>query len=190
MDCVGYKITTEPITEPVTATEMRAYLRLADTSQDTLIDALVASARSTLEKTTGRIFCTSVYEVLFEDFDDDAEYPELRLPVTPAQSITSVYYDVSGVSTLLAGTQYKLRGYAMFPSIVPAYGVSWPIADADTVIVKVSAGVATTGVYDKIGCAIIKALVADLFENPEGNIEKSMSENRTIERMMQSWRTR
>lgn len=190
MDCVGHKIKTEPTVEPVTAAEMREYLRLGDTSMDTMLEAFIASARSYLESVTGRIFCTSTYEVLFEDFNDDAERPCLTLPVTPAQSITSVYYDLSGVSTLLAANQYELRDFALFPSIVPAYGLSWPVVDEDSVIVTVQAGVSNTGVYDKIGCAIIKALVADMFEHPESSVENAMNDNKTIERLMAGWRTR
>lgn len=190
MDCVGHKIKTQPIVEPVTAAEMREYLRLSDTSLDTMLDAMVASARSYLEVSTGRIFCTSTYEVLFEDFDDDSEYPQLALPITPAQSITSIYYGLSGVSTLLSANQYELKDFALFPVIVPAYGVSWPAADEDSVIVILQAGVANTGTYDKIGCAIIKALVADMFEHPESSVENAMNENRTIERIMAGYRTR
>lgn len=188
MDCLGYKLVTAPTVEPVSATEMRAYLRLADTSQDDMLDALIASARAQLEQTTGRIFGASVYDVLFEDFDEDAECPELVFPVTPVSSVTSIYYDVSGVATLLAASQYELSDYALFPKVVPAYSVSWPSADSDSVIVKVSAGTASD--YDKIGCGLIKAIVADLFEHPESNIETALSENRSIERMMNVFRTR
>lgn len=190
MDCSGYKTATEPTVEPVTAAEMRAYLRLDDTSQDTMIDALIASARSLLEKTSGRILCTTVVDVLFEDFDDDAEYPALILPITPVQSITSIYYDISGVSTLLANSQYELRDYALFPSVVPAYRISWPTADEESVIVKVSAGLSVAGPYDKIGCAIIKAMAADLFEHPELTAEMALTENKSVERMMSAFRTR
>lgn len=190
MDCSGYKIFTEPSTEPVTAAQMREYLRLADTSQDTMLDTMILSARALLETTTGRIFNASVYTVLFEDFDDDAEYPSLALPVTPAQSITTIHYDVSGVSTLLASTQYELLDYALFPSIVPAYGVTWPVADDGSVIVKVDAGGNTTSKEYKLGCAIIKAIVADLFEHPESSVENAMNDNKSIERMMNAFRTR
>jgi len=187
MDCSGYKTATEPTAEPVTAAEMRTYLRLDDTGLDTMIEALITAARLLLERTTGRIFCATTIDVLYGDFDEDADYPELLLPVTPVSSITSIYYDVSGVSTLLADTQYELRSYALFPSVVPAYDITWPAADADSVIVKVAAGSATP---DKLGCGIIKAIVADMFEHPESTAEMALTENKSVERMMNAFRTR
>jgi hypothetical protein len=58
------------------------------------------------------------------------------------------------------------------------------------VIVEITAGMTSTDAIFKRGCAIIKALVADMFEHPEASIEKSLSENKTIERLMAGFRTR
>lgn len=190
MDCAGFKIFTEPSSEPVTAAEMRAYLRLSDTSQDTMLDSLILSARAYLEQTTGRVFNSSVYTALYASFDDGSTSPRLSLPVTPAQSITTIYYDVSGVSTLLASTQYELLDYALFPAVVPAYGVTWPVADADSVVVKFSAGGASTSKEYKIGCAVIKAIVADMYEHPEASLETSINDNKSVERLVAGLRTR
>jgi len=190
MDCIGYKIATEPTSEPVTAAEMREYLRMDDTSLDSVIEDSISEVRAHLEQTTGRIFLTSVYDVQYKDFDAESLSPSLILPVTPVQSITSIYYELSGVLTLLAATQYKLSGYRLFPEIVPAYGVSWPTADDETVIVKVSAGGLTSSKEYKTGCAIIKAVVADIFEHPEASVEAALSENESIDRILSGYRTR
>jgi uncharacterized phiE125 gp8 family phage protein len=189
MDWTGYKIYAEPTVEPVTASDMKEYLRIAssETGHDTLLSGLITAARLHLERVTGRIFCSSTYDVQFASFADVA----LKLPVTPVQSITSITYKVSGVSATLAASQYELKDYGVFPKIVPAYNVSWPDCDSDSVIVRVLAGVAASpGPYDKMGIALLKAIVADLYEHPEQQSEISLTENKAIERLFNSYVTR
>lgn len=186
MNCTGFKIYAEPTVEPVTAADMRDYLRIpaTDTGHDTLLSGLISATRIMLERTTGRIFCSSTYDVQFASFAGC----ELVLPVTPVQSITSITYKISNVSTTLASSQYELQDYKFFPSIKPAWEVSWPDSDDNTVVVRVLAGAAT--VYDKIGVAIIKAIVADVFEHPEMQIEISLTENKAVQNLLNCWRTR
>lgn len=181
MDCIGYKVTTDAASEPVSAATMKTYLRLSGTTYDTLLEGLITSCRQYLERTTGRIFLGQTISVRYAGFPDF-----FLLPVTPVQSITSVKYDVSGTEYTLAAANYELQDHALFPRIVPAYDVSWPAADENSVIIVVSAGATTA---DKLGIAIVQAMVADLFEHPESNVEIALTENRTIERMMNAYRT-
>ena len=185
---MGYKIYAEPSDEPVTAGDMKNYLRLSsdDAGQNALLEGLITAARMNLERVTGRIFCSATYDVQYSSFADGV----LKLPITPIQSITSITYKSSNVSVTLAASQYELRDYAAMPSIVPKWEVSWPDCDEGTVIVRVLAGVPTTSNYDKMGIAIIKALAADMFEHPESQSEISLTENKSIERLFNAYHTR
>ena len=189
MNWTGYKIYTEPVDEPVTAADMKEYLRIAstETGHDALLSGLITAVRIHLERVTGRIFCSSTYDVQFTSFVDGV----LGLPITPVQSITSIVYKSSNVSATLAASQYELRDYTLLPTIIPAWGISWPDCDEGTIAVRVLAGVADSpGVYDKLGAALIKAIVADLYEHPEQQSEISLIENKAIERLFNSYITR
>ena len=186
MDCTGFKIYTEPTVEPVTVSEMKSYLGLdaSSSDDDDKLGGMISSARVHLERVTGRIFCTSVYDVQFKSFSDI----ELKLPFTPVQSVSSIIYKLSGVSVTLAADQYQLSDYKLFPHIEPAYGVSWPSCDEYSVIARITAG--KTSAYDKIGLALIKAVAADLFEHRESQNEISLTENKAINRLYNSFITR
>lgn len=187
MDCIGFKVYTEPIVEPVTAADMKEYLRIpsTETGHDALLGGLISAARVNLERVTGRIFCSSTYDVQYRSFGDI----ELKLPVTPIQSITSIVYKISNTAYTLAVNQYELRSYKTFPTIVPAYDVSWPAVDDESVVVRVLAGAAASP-YDKLGIALIKAIAADMYEHPEAQSEISLTENKAIERMINAYATR
>lgn len=187
MDCIGFKIYTEPVIEPIVAADMKGYLPISssETAHDVLLNALISAARVNLERVTGRIFCSSTYDVQYRSFGDI----ELKLPITPVQSVTSIVYKISNTAYTLAANQYELRSYKTFPTIVPAYDVSWPAVDEESVIVRILAGVAASP-YDKLGIAIIKAIVTDLFMHPEAQIETTLTENRAVERMINAYMTR
>jgi uncharacterized phiE125 gp8 family phage protein len=188
MDWMGYKIYTEPVDEPVTTGDMKDYLRLSsdDTDQDALLDGLITAARMNLERVTGRIFCSTTYDVQYSSFVDGV----LKLPVTPIQSITSIVYKSSNVLVTLAASQYELRDYAAVPTIVPKWEATWPDCDEGTIIVRVLAGVPPTSNYDKMGITLIKAMVADMYEHPEAQSEISLTENKAIERLFNAYQTR
>jgi uncharacterized phiE125 gp8 family phage protein len=186
MDCIGFKVYAEPIVEPVTLAEMRKYAARdsSDTTWDDFFSLHISAARIEIERVTGRIFCSSTYDVQFKSFSDT----ELKLPVTPVQSVTSIVYKISNVAYTLAANQYELRSYKTFPLIVPAWDVSWPAVDEESVVVRVLAGNAST--YDKMGCALIKAMVADVFEHRESQSEISLTRNQGVERIYNAYHTR
>lgn len=57
----GVEVTTPPASAPLTAAELRAWLRLNDTSEDAILDDLVASAADLFEHDTGRPVISTVY---------------------------------------------------------------------------------------------------------------------------------
>jgi uncharacterized phiE125 gp8 family phage protein len=115
-------IITPPATEPVSLAEARSHFKVDSTDDDTLISALISTARSQAEHRTGRAFITQTLELVLDSFPADIE-----LPMPPAIGITSVsYYDSNGTLQTLDASEYSLDRDSEPGWLVPAYGASWP----------------------------------------------------------------
>ncbi|MEK8122401.1 hypothetical protein WOB59_04725 [Methylocystis sp. IM4] len=83
-----------PATEPVSLTEMKAWLREDGSEEDQLIQALVVSARMTLEAYTRRFFVTQSWRVMLDTWPRGSL---LRLPFSPFQAVSAIrVYDPGG----------------------------------------------------------------------------------------------
>lgn len=114
-----------PATEPLTLAEAKLHLRVdADlTDDDTLISALIVSARQQAEHRTGRALVTQQWRLGLACFPDDS----LELPKPKLQSVQSVtYLDGDGVRQTLAGTEYDVITDELVGRLLPAYGKAWP----------------------------------------------------------------
>lgn len=85
--------------EPITVAEARQYLRITTTTQDSLISALITSARMRLEKFCNLSFGAKTIQVYYDSVNDWRE-----LPYQPFATITSVE-DLDGNAL-----QYEERG--------------------------------------------------------------------------------
>lgn len=66
----GLVQTVAPTAEPVTATEVKPWLRIdsGDTSQDAVLTPLISAARTYCENQTGRQFCTATWKLTLDRF--------------------------------------------------------------------------------------------------------------------------
>lgn len=107
----GSKVTSAPASEPLTTTEAKAWLKVEVSTDDTLIDALVAAAREYIENATGLALFTQTVQ---EHLDNWPEYREVSNPNKefylmryPVQSVTSItYLDDDGNSQTLSANNY------------------------------------------------------------------------------------
>lgn len=84
----GYpKVTTDLATEPVTLSEFKAYAHITYTDDDTVLTAIVKSARLALENFTGKSFGTKTIEVIF-----GTSGKGINLPKGPVDAITTIEY--------------------------------------------------------------------------------------------------
>lgn len=79
------EIITDLETEVITVAEMRDYLRITTTAEDTLISSLITSARMRLEKYSNLSFGAKTIQVYWDEVWDWKE-----LPYQPKADITSV----------------------------------------------------------------------------------------------------
>ena len=122
------KLITPPGTEPVSLAEAKLQLRAGD-DEDTLITALIVTAREAAQHELGRALITQDWERVLDAFPA----AELQLGMPPVQSILQVQYvDAAGALQTLAPAAYTLDAEnAQDAFALPALGYSWP-ATLDT----------------------------------------------------------
>lgn len=76
---------TPPLIEPVSLADMKSYLRLEHTLEDSLIRAFITAARVHLEQLTRRAFIAQTWRIEISGPREN----DLRLPLQPASDILS-----------------------------------------------------------------------------------------------------
>ena len=110
-------------TEPLTRSEAKQHLRIDFSDDDTLIDALIVTARQQAEHRMGRALITQQWRLGLDQFPDDS----LELPKPKLVSVQSVtYLDSDGTRQTLAGSEYEVIADELVGRLVPAFGKSWP----------------------------------------------------------------
>jgi uncharacterized phiE125 gp8 family phage protein len=161
------KLITAPENEPVTLAQAKAHLRVASTDDDDLIEALITTARETVENETGRALITQTWELALDYFVEPPDlryvtYPYLTpakailLPKPPLRSLLRIsYYDGNGDEVLLHDevgsptliSDLVVDTYSTPGRIVPASGGNWPSAQdrANAVTIRFSCGYGDDG---------------------------------------------
>lgn len=115
-------ITTPAVAEPVTLEQAKAQSRVVFTNDDTLINRLIAAARSHVEAYCGTRLASQTVSIKCDGFSDFA-----RLSESPVQSVSSVsYVDSAGATQTLSTDVYELRSDGLEAAIVLKYGQAWP----------------------------------------------------------------
>ena len=156
---------TGPTREPVSLAEAKAHCRVDTNDEDGLIAGYLLAARQHVETYTRRALLTQTWDQSVDELGS-----EIVLLRPPVQSITSLkYLDSTGVEQTLAPSQYRLvkRATGEFV-IVPAYGVTWPTAQAveAAVTVRFVAGYLPETVPEPLRHGIL-LLVGHWYENRE-----------------------
>lgn len=116
-------VITGPTAEPLTLAEARSQVKVTDADSDAKLAALIFAAREWAQGQSRRILMQQTLEYYLHVFPSC----EIRLPVGPVQSITSVKYrNTSNVEVTLAAAAYDTDLKTPVPVIAPAYGYTWP----------------------------------------------------------------
>lgn len=166
---------TAPTDDVVTLAEAKAQLRIADTSYDTVIEALIQSAVDQIDPAgggwLGRALRPQTWELRLPSFPyqyDTYYNPKAywtELPYPPLLTVDSVKYDDGdGVETTLTeGVGYRvIQGGIGRASIAPIYNGSWPSSvrsDAESVRIRFTAGYEIGSAGDEMPSPIKQAVI-------------------------------
>lgn len=158
------RLITAPAAEPVLLADVKAFLRVDTTADDTLITSLSKAAREKGEEFSRRAFITQVWEQTIDCFPRNGILQILRPPL---QSITSVkYIDENNVEATLDTANYivntRLEPGIIIFNVLP----SVTLLESGAITVHFSAGYGATAatVPERIKNAIY-ALTAYWYEN-------------------------
>lgn len=118
------KVITAPAAYPVTLTEAKTWARVDsdDTSQDSVVNLLIAAMTDYAEHLTGRAFVARTLELNLPYFTGCIE-----LPWVPLISVTSIAYtDINDAAQTVSSADYEVDTVSQPGRIRPVTGASWP----------------------------------------------------------------
>lgn len=155
-----------PSAEPITTAEAKAFLRVDHSTQDDLVDDLIAAARQRVEADTGRSLITTTWDLTFDQFPDERAIVLPRLPLASVTSITS--YDEDDTSATFASSKYLVD--TAQGRIALNDDEDWPtdLRTHSSAVVRFVAGYGASGssVPQPLRLALYQ-LVAHWFEQPD-----------------------
>lgn len=162
------KLKTAPTVEPVTMEEAKLHLKVDSADDNTLITALITTARQLAERETKRAFITQTWEMCL----DVAPYI-IEIPKPPLQSVVSIkVIDSVGTESTISADNYMVDASQNSPGrVTPKLGYTWPTHRGFASFIiefKVGYGDAAADVPAPLKQAILQ-LIAHLYENRESS---------------------
>lgn len=189
----------------VTTADMKLHLRVDDSDDDAVIAAKVLASTGLLQQTYGMQFINATYKMYLDGFPwatiagntsppfptnvrmgypypafngafSGMLYGEIRLPRSPASSITTIkYYDVSGTQQTMSSTVYQTDFVSQPARVLPAYNQAWPATqwprlNAVEITFVAGYGAAASSVSYQV-IEAVKMLAAHWYENREATTE-------------------
>ncbi len=163
--------TVAPTAEPILWDEAKVHLRLDSNDEQTMVEGLIAAARTYAEEFTQRQLITATWQLSLDEFPSDSmEVITLHRP--PLAAITSVYYlDGDGVSTLMSSSLYQADYRSTPGRLVAEPDTFWPVTETDrlnavTILYTSGYGAAGTSVPRAIRQAML-LMIGAWYENRE-----------------------
>lgn len=169
---MAWKVTTAPAKEVWTLNEVKNYLKVDTSADDTLITTLLQSAREVAERYLNQALITqTITEKL-----DRLSSPVIYLSVSPVIAVSSFQYANSQNTTqTYDAANYVVDTFDKPARLSVAYGKTWPTlyGNINDVTITYTAGYSTepSGVPMQIRQAVLM-MVADGYDNREDYIKK------------------
>lgn len=180
---MSWKVSTDAASEPVTVAEVRDQLRLSGiTAFDDEIAIMIKAARQYVEKTTNTALLTQTITETFTEFPSDTEktpYSELRLSISPVQSVTTLAYkDTDGVSATIGSANYDVDTISTKARIAPIPTYSWPsdvYQGVNPITATYVAGYTDTTALPAPYRKAILLIITKWFEQPDNGVEEKQT---------------
>ena len=134
---------TEPVTEPVSLLEAKAYLRVDNTDEDTLIGTLITAARQWVESYLDRALILRQLVLRLDTFPVEIELPQPPLSTFGTTTAVSVTYTLeTGTTATLSSSEYRIDRTSTPGVLRQNYSGSWPghLNDYNSIAVTYWAG--------------------------------------------------
>jgi uncharacterized phiE125 gp8 family phage protein len=142
------KVKTAAAALPVTLTELKNFLRIDGTADDSLLSSFLSAATDAAERYCNRYFINTTLELRMDSFpapDGDAYFrshtAEIDLPCRPASSVVAIKtYSEDNTESTVSASDYRLDGTGARVSLNEGY--SWPtnLRDREAILVEFVAG--------------------------------------------------
>jgi uncharacterized phiE125 gp8 family phage protein len=131
-----------PAIEPLSLADVKLWLRLDGADEDDLLQALIVSARLTIEAHIRRFCITQSWRLRFDAWPPSVSQSNsvLSLPVSPFQNVVAVrLFDAAGVASIIPPTNYGAPASPdcariIFASAPPTPGQSHDGIEIDLVV--------------------------------------------------------
>lgn len=167
-----YKLKTAAVNPPVSTSDMKNFLRVVHSEDDTEIAAQVLEAKKRLQNWTGRVFINEVWYLYLDKFPVGDEITLEWPPLVSVDSIT--YTDENGTTgQTFSSSNYEVSTSGDQGRVRLLSGQSWPntkdLYDAVTIEFTAGYGANASDVPEDIKAAI-KLKVGDLYENRQDQV--------------------
>lgn len=162
---ISYTSASEANITAIPTSDMKAFLRVEHSADDTLIAALITSALQRAEVITGLSIKEKTFTARLDRFPCDRTIELLRYPVTAINSIK--YTDFAGVEQTLPETYYTKDVNSEPGRVVLNQGYAWPSVPCIPGVVRIEfkAGWATASAIPEQLKTALKQIVAYWYEN-------------------------
>lgn len=162
----GIRVTTAPSVEPIALADVKSYLRISGSAEDTLLNTMIETVRVFCEEFTGRALITQTITMTLDATNESHNmlwegtrtgpyinfYKDfISLAKAPLQSVTSVKtYDDADSATTINSSKYYVDTSRDPGRVVLRTGETWPtalrVANAVEVVYVAGYGDAATDV--------------------------------------------
>jgi len=192
-DYSAIRVETAPTAEPVSVAELKANLRLNDTTWDaTVLPLLIEAARQAVENECNRALINTTFQQFYDEWPYSSEYPYIELVRAPVASVSSIkYIDTDGDEQTWTASNYRVDMWSQPARVELAYAQSWPairqIVNSITIEYVAGYGASSASVPDALRQAVLM-LASDMFEHSESQAESALHDNRTVMRLIQAYK--
>lgn len=152
-----------PAVEPITLSEMKAYLRLDDDAEDELVAGLIKAARLMIECASRRVLIEQRWRIVMDDWPQGGK---VLLPIAPLLAVDGIrVFDAAGTATSVPASSIETDVMSDPPRILVS-DAPQPGKARNGIEIELRAGFGPSP--DAVPATLklaIKILVAQWFEN-------------------------
>ncbi|WP_138379139.1 head-tail connector protein [Luteithermobacter gelatinilyticus] len=172
---MNLQMITPPVGEPVTLDDVKRFLKIDTTADDTLLLVLIAAARETCENYTGRKLLGQSWQWTLNSWGDG----EVILPSAPVLTIEAVDIYSAGGFTALDPAAYQLDTTFYRPRLLAVNGARLPDPDIERGGIRITFRAGYGETADKVPVSLTQGIlhwIAATFEAQEAMLDYELAE--------------